>query len=137
VSVDFDVEFVGDSPGDIEQRLADVNLEARNRTNRALMQTASEVKEDLEDTAPVDTGEYRDSWYIWSVSYNEVWILNEADHAKFVMLPNQKMMGSSKADLPSQGILHNVKGVARRKQKTLNLNMAQELKRMIKSFRVK
>ena len=133
---DFEVEMIGDSPEDMQRRLAEVNLEAKNRTRQALMETAREVKEDLEDTSPVDTGRYKSSWYIWPVSHDEVWILNEVSHAKYVMLPNTVMIGSNKADLPSQGILHNVKGVARNHNDSLNLNMAEELKRMIKSFRV-
>lgn len=135
--VDFDVEFVGDKPGEITRRLTDINLEARRRTNQALMETAREIKADLEDTSPVDTGEYRDSWYIFQVDFNEVWILNEADHAKYVILPNSKMVGSSNADLPAQGILHNVKGVAKNHQKGLRSNMAEQIKQLIQSFKVK
>jgi len=132
---DFGVEYVGNTPGEIESRLSKVNLQSKRRTNQALLETAREVREDLEKTAPVDSGEYRDSWYVFQVAEDEVWVLNEADHAKFVMLPNSKMVGSNKADLPSSGILHNVKGVARRHQKSLNVNMGSALQRMIKSFR--
>jgi hypothetical protein len=110
---DFNVEVIGDSPGDIEDRLTKVNLEASNRTNQALMETAREVKDDLEDTSPHDTGEYENSWYIYPAKNDEVWILNEADHAQFVMLPNSKMVGSEKADLPTSGVLHNAEGVAK------------------------
>lgn len=128
---DFSVEMVGDKPGDVEQRLAKLGTDGRNSTNKALLQTAQEVKDDLEKTSPVDTGEYQSSWYIFQADYDEVWVLDEADHAKFVMLPNSRMVGSPSADLPSQGILHNVKGVAKSHQKGLNLNMAGKLKEMI------
>lgn len=132
----FDVEMVGDTPGDIQNRLTQIDTSVRRRTNRALRKTAEEVKEDLEDTSPVDTGEYQNSWYIMPISYNEIWILNEADHAKYVMLPNVQMINASGADLPAQGILHNVKGRAKRHSDSYKGNMIQELQDMIQNFRV-
>jgi hypothetical protein len=63
--------------------------------------------------------------------------LNEADHAKYVMLPNVVMVGSPSADLPAQGILHNVKGVARRKQRGMKNNFIQNFKDLIQDFKTK
>jgi hypothetical protein len=133
----FDVEMVGDKPGDIEERLTVLGSQGQTRTNRALLESAQDVQKSLEKTSPVDTGEYQSSWYIFQAAEDEVWILNEAEHAKFVMLPNQLMVNSGKADLPASGILHDVKGIAREHQKTLHIGMADEIKRMIKSFRVR
>lgn len=133
---DFSVETIGDSPGDIESRLSQINLEASNRTNQALMETAREVKEDLEDTSPYDTGEYENSWYIYPAKNEEVWILNEADHAPFVMLPNSKMVGSDKADLPTSGVLHNAEGVARGNSSSLSTNIQQAMEDLIEEFGV-
>lgn len=133
----FGVEFVGNSPGDIESRLGQLGTNARERTNDALRETAEDVKADLEDTSPVDTGQYRDSWYIFEAAEDEVWVLNSTDYAKHVMLPNSRMQGSTKADMPSMGILHNVKGVARQHQKGLKLNMSESLQRMLKAFSIR
>lgn len=133
--VQFDVEYVGDTPTDIQDTLAQINTAARKRTNEALMETARGVKTDLEKSSPVDTGEYRDSWYIYSVSYNEVWVLDSADHAQYVMLPNQRMVGSANADLPSQGILHDVKGVAKKHSDNMQLDLSEALQKMIQSFK--
>lgn len=133
---DFDVEFVGDSPNDIQKRLSKLGTQGQTRANRALVETGKEVQDELESTSPVDTGEYQSSWYMMQVAEDEVWILNEADHAKYVMLPNQVMVNSPSADLPASGILHDVKGVAKGHKKTLSLNFADELKRMIKKLRV-
>ena len=136
--VDFEVEMIGDKPNDIQRRLSDINMNAKRRTNSALMDTARDVKDDLVETSPVDTGDYRSSWYIMQVDYNEVWILSNseiADHNEYVMLPNSRMVGSSNADLPSQGILHNVKGVARKHQDNLRMNMSQHFEKMIQRFR--
>lgn len=133
----FSVEIIGDKPGDIEHRLAQLGTEGQTQANKALVETAEKVKSDLEDTSPVDTGEYQSSWYSLQVAEDEVWILNEADHAKYVMLPNQVMVNSAKADLPASGVLHNVKGVAKEHQKGLNLNMSEKLQEMIKRFRIK
>jgi uncharacterized protein YegL len=134
---DFAVEYVGDKPGDIENRLGQLSTQGQTRANEALKEAGEKVKDDLENTSPVDTGEYKRSWYMMQVAEDEVWILNEADHAQYVMLPNQKMVNSSKADLPASGILHDVKGVARRHQKSLNLDLSEQLRRMIKKFRVR
>jgi hypothetical protein len=132
---DFSVEYVGNSPNDIEERLQSLATQGQTRANRALVETAEDVQDDLEKTSPVDTGEYQSSWYMAQVAEDEVWILNEADHAQYVMLPNQNMVNSGKADLPASGILHDVKGVARRHQKSLNLDLSEQIQRLIKSFR--
>lgn len=132
---DFSVEYVGNSPNDIEERLQSLATQGQTRANRALVETAEDVQDDLEKTSPVDTGEYQSSWYMTQVAEDEVWILNEADHAQYVMLPNQNMVNSGKADLPASGILHDVKGVARRHQKSLNLDLSEQIQRLIKSFR--
>lgn len=132
---EFDVEMVGDTPNDIENRLARLGSQAGERTNEALRRTAEEVKADLEDTSPVDTGEYKRSWYIFEAAEDEVWILNEADHAKYVMLPNAIMRGSNKADVPSQGLLHNVKGVAKGHKSSLRGSLVQELRQLFQQFK--
>lgn len=133
---EFDVEMVGDSPGDIEQRLSETATEGRRRVNNALRKAAEEVKADLENTSPVDTGEYSKSWYIFPVENEEVWILNEADHAQYVMLPNTKFIGLESADLPAQGILHNVKGVARRNSDSYRNSIIEELQQMFSDLKV-
>lgn len=133
----FDVEYIGNEPGEIENRLAELGSQGQTRTNSALLDSAQEVQKSLEKTSPVDTGEYQSSWYIFQAAEDEVWILNEAEHAQYVMLPNQLMVNSDKADLPASGVLHDVKGVAREHQKTLHSGMVDELKRMIKSFRIR
>ncbi len=129
----FDVEMVGEQQ--VKDTFNNMASGAGESANDALVETAEEIKSDLEDSSPVDSGEYRDSWYIFEVAEDEVWILNEADHAKYVMLPNSKMVGSSKADLPAQGVLHNAKGVAKSNQKLLINNFADELKNFIDSFK--
>jgi hypothetical protein len=136
LEMDFSVEYVGQSPQDMSERLTDVNTNASNRTKQALMETAREVKKDLEKTSPVDTGEYRDSWYVYPAKSEEVWILNEADHAEYVMLPNSQMVGSTKADLPAQGLLHNVKGVARKHSDEYRGNFIEQLQDMFSAFSV-
>jgi hypothetical protein len=134
---DFAVEYVGNEPGDIQNRLAQLGTQGQTRANEALREAGKDVKDELENTSPVDTGEYKQSWYMMQVAEDEVWILNEADHAKYVMLPNQKMVNSGKADLPASGILHDVKGVARNHQKALNVDLSEQLRRLIKNFRVR
>lgn len=132
---DFDVEMIGDTPGDIENRLAELGTSAGEQANDALADAAERVKDDLEKTSPVDTGEYKDSWYIFEAAEDEVWVLNEADHAKYVMLPNSVMVGSSEADLPSTGVLHNVKGVAKGHQAQVRQEIIQRLRQLFQQFK--
>lgn len=129
--VDFSVDTLGTSPTDMQERLNKMGGAASGKANDALKKTAVEVKEDLEDTSPVDTGEYQDSWYIAEVAEDEVWILNGAEHAQFVMLPNSKMVGAANADLPGSGVLHNVEGVARSHKEGVRSNLAQEIQEMM------
>ena len=134
---DFSVEMVGDSPQDIENRITELGGSVPGETNDALLEVAEKVQKRLEDTSPVDTGEYQDSWYIHEVEEEEVWVLNEADHAQYVMLENSRMQGSDKADLPSVGILHNVKGVAREEKKNLNMGLSDAIQNVIDELEVK
>lgn len=133
----FDVEMIGDSPGDIEKRLTKLGTQGQTRANSALVESADEVQKSLEQTSPVDTGEYQSSWYMFQAAEDEVWILNDAGHAQYVMLPNQRMVNSSKADLPASGILHDVKGVAKEHQKGFYSGMSDELARLFQQFAVK
>lgn len=125
------IEYIGDTPGDIERRLSETATLGQRKADEALRETAEDMKSDLEDSSPVDTGEYQDSWYIFPVDEGEVWILNEADHAKYVMLPNSKMVGSSKADLPGSGVLHNVKGRARRHSGSYRQSLIENIEEMM------
>lgn len=134
---DFGVEIIGDEPGDIEKRLSQLGTQGQTRANSALLESAQEIQKALEQTSPVDTGQYQSSWYIFQAAEDEVWILNDAPHAKYVILPNQVMVNSSKADLPASGVLHDVKGVARENKKGLHSGLSDKLKRMIQKFAVK
>lgn len=127
---EFDVEYVGDTPGDIQSRLAETSTTGRRRVNEALRETAEEVKDDLEDSSPVDTGDYQAGWYIFPLEEEEVWILNEVEHAQYVMLPNSKMVGSPEADLPASGILHNVKGRAKTHSDSYRQSLIDKLEDM-------
>lgn len=131
---DVSVEYVGDTPDDISNRLSAIGSGAGGSTNDALLETAEDVKDKLEETSPVDTGEYEDSWYIQEVSEGEVWVLNEADHARYVMLPNSVMIGSAKADLPVSGVLHNTKGIARSEANDLNANVSEQIEDLLQSL---
>ena len=126
--VDFDVEMMGEDK--VSNRLDAIADGSRGKTNEALVEVAEEVKEDLEDTSPVDDGVYVDSWYIYEAKEDEVWILNSAEHAKFVMFPNSKMVGSNKADLPAQGILHNVEGIAKSHNKNLMQAISEKIQEL-------
>ena len=127
---DFDVSFVGAGPEGLDEQIDSLTSGISEKTDEALKETAQEIKEDIEDTAPVDTGDYRDSWYIVEGDEETVFILsdgNAAPHNKYLLLPNQNFVGSPGADIPSQGIYHNVKGVAESHQTGLKNNLSNIL----------
>lgn len=134
----FDVEMVGDTPGEVSGKLDSMSSGMGDKTDEALLKEAREIKTKIEDTAPVDTGAYQGSWYIAQIDEDEVWILSssdEAEHNKFLMLPNLNFVGSSGADLPAQGIYHNVEGIAKRHRKSFNSNVADEIAAFLNKFK--
>lgn len=137
---DFSVEFIGDTPEDMQKRLTALSHAVDEGTDEALLEAAEDVKEDIEDTAPVDTGDYQGSWYIQEIDEDEVWVLsdsNEAPHNKYLMLPNSNFVGSGGADVPSLGIYHNVEGIAKQHQSSLRLSLSNMLDNLFRSFKVK
>ena len=119
----FEVDTIGTDPAELSSKMAEGFGVTKSDVDDTLLEVAKEIKEAEENTAPVDTGDYRDSWYIEAISEGEVLILSDGDdapHNKYVMLPNQRFVGNPIADIPSQGILHNYKGVAKRKANLLS-----------------
>lgn len=126
----FDVETIGTDPAELSTKMAEGFGVTKGDVNDALMEAAEEIKEKEQETAPVDSGDYRDSWYIEPISEEEVLILsdgNDAPHNKYVMLPNQRFVGNPKADISSQGVLHNYKGVAKREADALSSSIEEML----------
>jgi len=126
----FDVSFVGATPEDLQKRLDELSSGVSESANDALKETAEEVKQDIERTAPHATGAYENSWYIQEIDEDEVWLLSDSDqapHNKYIMLPNQKFVGHPNSDLPAAGIYHNVEGVAKQHRDSLRNNFASSL----------
>lgn len=73
---------------------------------------AEKLKKEIEETSPVDTGRYKADWHIEEdKSENRIYIVNSVPYAKHLVFPNSQFVGSSAADDPSAGILHNVRGI--------------------------
>lgn len=128
--VDTEVEFIGNSPEDIQKKLEKLGNGASESADEALRETAEEVKADIEKTAPHDTGRYENSWYISEVAEDEVWVLsssNDAPHNQYIMLPNQNFVGHPNSDLPRAGIYHNVEGVAKQHTSNFRRNFVSAL----------
>lgn len=124
--VDFDFEIHGEEG--IKDDMTKFVNETKGVANEALVEFAKECKDEIESTAPVDTGEYRDSWYIIQAKENLVYLVNNAEHGKYVVFPNSAMVGSPSADLPSQGILHNVRGIIHEKKSEYEASFIQKLR---------
>lgn len=98
-----------------------------DKTDEALKEFAEELKRELEATSPVDTGEYKGAWAIEEVDKNHVVVYNSAEHARFVGLPNRKMIGSSYADDPQEGILHDVEAIAYSQRSNMKSTVSDHL----------
>jgi len=133
----FEVETIGTDPAELSAKMAEGFGVTKGEVNDALMEAAEEIKEAEQDTAPVDTGDYKNSWYIEPISEDEVLVLSDGDeapHNKYVMLPNQRFVGNPKADIPSQGVLHNYKGVAKREADALSSSIQDMLNTNIRDI---
>lgn len=78
------------------------------------MEEAEYLLQKIKTTAPVASGTYREDWRIEkrpNDDRGDIFIVNSTEHGPYLVFPNKRMVGSSKADLPSQGIIHNVRGI--------------------------
>lgn len=131
--VEMDVQMVDGNIDQLEQQVDELSALGKEAVNNSLQQTAASVKKDIEDTAPVDTGDYKGSWYTKQASENLVFILSDGDkapHNVHLLFPNSNFVGSPGADIPSQGIYHNVKGIAKSYNDELLENLTNEINRI-------
>ena len=92
---------------------------------------AEELKDEFIETSPVRTGEYQSSWDMREEDDGYV-IYNDADHAIYLVLPNQNMVGSSKADDPGRGITHDVRGIVFRRRRDFKESISRTLRRALR-----
>lgn len=109
--IEFDMEVSGEDA--VKEGLDEFAESTRGTANDALVEMGEDIKDEIESTAPVDTGEYQESWKLIEVKENMIVLVNTADHAKYVVFPNTKMKGVASADDPARGILHNVRGIVK------------------------
>lgn len=111
-----------------------------DKTNDAILATVQGGREHAEHllrkiqmTAPVDSGEYRDDWRIETDkgADDEIHIVNSTDHGPFLVFPNTRMIGSTRADDPARGIIHNVRGIVFSEQKNFRESIIQKLKQLV------
>lgn len=109
------------------ESLDEIKDQSTGVANEALVEFAEEVKEEIETTAPVDTGEYRDSWRIEEVRENEVWLVSDAEHGKYIVFPNANFVGHPNADDPGRGIYHNIRGIIKKKRSEFEATVAAKM----------
>lgn len=124
--VEFDVGISGAS--NTQEQLKMASEAASGNANEALVEFCEEVKEEFEDTAPVDTGHYRDSWFLIEADDNLVYIVNSANHAKYLVFPNSRFRGHPGADAPGLGIYHNIRGILHSKQSEWEASLLGKLR---------
>ncbi|MFB6236935.1 MAG: HK97 gp10 family phage protein [Halopenitus sp.] len=108
----FDAEINGFE--NTQSNLTDIDGRVVAAKDDATEAYAKSLLREIKKTAPVDTGEYKNDWRIEerdSDPRGDVFIVNSTLHGPYLVFPNQKMVGSEKADDPSRGIIHNVRGI--------------------------
>lgn len=113
---DFQVETIGNDPNEMADKVSSLASGAGESTNEGLLEAAEEIKKEIEEEAPVDTGAFENSWYIQEVAEGEVWILSDSDaapHNKFIMLPNSRFQGHPDADNPATGVYFDAEAIAK------------------------
>lgn len=99
------------------QKLQEINDNVVASTQSGSKAYAERLKKEIEDTSPVDTGRYKADWHIEEdKSEDMIYIVNTVPYAKHLVFPNSQFVGSPAADAPSQGILHNVRGIVHSRQ---------------------
>lgn len=97
------------------------------RTQAELEQFVDSLYEEIYQTSPVDTGTYKGNWEIVRKDDKEIHIKNETDYSVHLVFPNERMIGAKGADVPSRGILHNVRGIVHRRRKDLRVETREGL----------
>lgn len=127
-----------------------MRIDVENLTDVKLKMAAAEkaVKESIEDdqeeftddllgklkkTSPVDTGQYKNAWEMAKErgKKSKFVIKNNAPHAKYLVYPNERMVGAEGADKPSRGILHNARGIIFRHRDEYVKKMATAIKKVL------
>lgn len=115
---------------EVRRDLARVDRKLSYKVQReGINEFARELKEEIEKTAPVDTGRYKDSWEMEQKD-DGVIIYNTTEYGKYLVFPNQQMRGVPSADDPGRGILHNVRGIVFKNRDTFR----DKLKKKVKNF---
>ena len=91
---------------------------------------AEELKDEVQKTAPVRTGNYRDDWEVEEVDGN-YYLVNDVDYARYLVFPNSKFVGSAKADQPGKGILHNVRGIVYSRRNRYKAKVVAKIKSIL------
>lgn len=111
----FDADI--DGFDDVQDNISEVDNSAVIATREGGAIFARSLLAEIEATAPRDTGAYAGDWRIEerpNDDRGDIFIVNSTEHGPYLVFPNQKMVGSAKADDPSRGILHNVRGIVHR-----------------------
>lgn len=118
----------------------DVQQGIDNKKNGAVVAIAQGGREHAEyllqrirNTAPVDSGEYKNDWRIEDDrgGDDEIHIVNSVPYGAYLVFPNQRMIGSIKADDPSRGIIHNVRGLVHSEQTGFKTAIIRAIRRVL------
>jgi hypothetical protein len=78
-------------------------------------EVAEDIFDEVKRTSPVRSGTYKSNWdMIEDESKNVIFLHNDTKYAKYLVYPNTRMVGSPRADDPTRGIIHNVRGIVQK-----------------------
>lgn len=118
-----------------EVRLAMLNAESRVASAVRDVQDdyADDIKSELVRTSPVKTGKYKGNWDT-ETDDDVRYVKNDTEYGKYLVYPNQKMVGSPKADKPGEGIIHNVRGTVHRMKAEYSKDMIKRVRSVLDSM---
>lgn len=91
---------------------------------------AEMLLEEIKRTAPVNTGRYKNDWRIEKHG-DWIFIVNDVPYGPHLVFPNPQFVGAESADVPSVGILHNVRGIVHSNKSEAEGGIIAKIKRLL------
>lgn len=113
--------------GKINAKLKSLQAAVGEVADEVQDEEAEALKEEVVRTSPVRSGTYQGNWKLEEKG-DVIFLRNDTDYAKYLVYPNAKMRGSPKADKPSAGILHNVRGIVHKHKAKYESNMTSKIR---------
>lgn len=125
------IRFEVENMKETQSKMAAVTSRITQAVKGGQEDEAEELFDEIVKTSPVDTGDYQDAWEMEEQG-DTILLINDEDHAQYLVFPNQRQVGSAKADDPARGIQHNVRGIIKKHEGTFRSKIASRIKSVLR-----